>query len=53
MDYAEVLIKMQAGLKELHDAINHKDWLVVDIEADNLVFLAKQMRDSVADIHTK
>lgn len=50
MDYSEALIKMQSGLKNLHDAINQKDWLEVDIESDNLVFLAKQVRDSVADL---
>jgi len=53
MDYSEVLIKMQIGVRELHDAINAKDWLETDIQSDNLVFLAKQIRDSVADLHTK
>lgn len=53
MDYSEVLTKMQSGLKELHNAINEKDWLEIDIQSDNLVFLARQMRDSVADLHTK
>lgn len=53
MDYAEVIIKLQMGVKDIHDAINKKDWLTVDIESDNIVFLAKQMRDSVADLHTK
>lgn len=53
IDYSEVLIKLQHSMKEVHDAINKKDWMVVDIESDNIVFLAKQMRDSVADIHTK
>lgn len=53
IDYAEVIIKLNKSLKEVHDAINKKDWMVVDIESDNIVFLAKQMRDSVADLHTK
>lgn len=50
MDYAEVITKLQTGIRNLHDAINQKDWLTVDIESDNIVFLAKQMRDSVADL---
>ena len=50
MDYSEVLTKMQVNLKELHDAINKKNWNELDLQADNLVFLARQMRDSVADI---
>jgi hypothetical protein len=50
MDYAEVIIKLQIGVKDLHDAINKKDWSTVDIESDNIVFLAKQMQDSVADL---
>jgi hypothetical protein len=53
MDYSLVLIKMQIGLKDLHTAINSKDWMEIDIQADNLAFLAKQMRDSVADIQNK
>jgi hypothetical protein len=53
MDYSEVLIKIQIGVKDLHEAINSKDWLETDIQSDNLVFLAKQIRDSVADLHTK
>jgi len=52
-DYSEILIKMQIGVKELHEAINAKDWLETDIQSDNLVFLAKQIRDSVANLHTK
>lgn len=52
-DYSEILIKMQIGVKELHEAINAKDWIETDIQSDNLVFLAKQIRDSVADLHTK
>lgn len=50
MDYAEAIIKLQIGVKTLHDAINKKDWSAVDIESDNIVFLAKQMRDSVSDL---
>ena len=38
MDYAEVIIKLQIGVKDLHDAINKKDWSTVDIESDNIVF---------------
>ena len=53
MDYAEVITKLNRSIKDVHDAINKKDWLTVDIESDNIVFLAKQMRDSVADLHTK
>jgi hypothetical protein len=52
-DYSEILIKMQIGVKELHEAINAKDWIETDIQSDNLVFLAKQIRDSVANLHTK
>ena len=50
MDYSEVLIKINQSVKEMHDALNKKDWVVVDIEADNVVFLAKQLRDSVSDL---
>lgn len=50
MDYAEVIIKLQIGVKDLHEAINKKDWSAVDIQSDNIVFLAKQMRDSVVDL---
>jgi hypothetical protein len=50
MDYSEVITKLQTSLKNLHEAINKKNWLTVDIESDNIVFLATQMRDSVADL---
>jgi hypothetical protein len=53
MDYSEAMLKLNMSIREVHDAINKKDWLTVDIESDNIVFLAKQMRDSVADLHTK
>ena len=50
MDYSEALIKIEQSLKELHNSILHKYWVVVDIEADNIVFLANQVRDSVSDL---
>lgn len=53
IDYSEAMLKLNMSIREVHDAINKKDWSTVDIESDNIVFLAKQMRDSVADLHTK
>ena len=53
MDYSEAILKLNMSIREVHDAINKKDWLTVDIESDSIVFLAKQMRDSVADLHAK
>ena len=50
MDYSEVLIKVNQSVRQIHDALNKRDWMVVDIESDNLLFLVRQLRDSVADL---
>jgi hypothetical protein len=53
MDYSEAILKLNMSIREVHDAINKKDWSTVDIESDNIVFLAKQVRDSVSELHIK
>lgn len=50
MDYSEAQIKLDISTKKLHEAILKKDWDTMDIEADNIIFLARQLRDSVASI---
>lgn len=50
MDYSETYIKLQLSMKEIHDAILKKNWDVMDIEADNIIFLARQLRDSVSEL---
>ena len=51
MDYSEAYIKLQLSMKKIQDAILKKDLDVVDIESDNIIFLARQLRDSVSELH--
>lgn len=47
MDYSEAIIKLEQSMKLMHENILAKNWDKVDIEADNVIFLARQLRDSI------
>lgn len=50
IDYSEAYIKLDISMKKVYEAILKKDWLSMDIESDNIIFLARQLRDSVDEL---
>jgi hypothetical protein len=47
MDYSEAYIKLEQSMKVLHEAILKRDPNRIDLESDNIIFLARQLRDSI------